>query len=300
VTGTVFNIMRFSVHDGPGIRTTVFLKGCPLQCRWCHNPEALSGGIELLYRPERCLRCGDCVAACEQGAIALVGEEIVTHHGRCVRCGACVDVCAAEARELVGRAMTVEEVMREVLKDVAFFDESGGGMTVSGGEPFFQAEFLIELLSAGKRRHLHTALDTTGFTTPETLARVVPLTDLFLYDLKSLDDTRHRELTGVPNAPILANLRALVAGGAHVILRVPVIPGTNDSPADVQAVGEFVAGLARPPQIHLLPYHRTALEKYRRFRMACPMPDVAAASPERMEALAERLRSSGLSVRIGG
>jgi pyruvate formate lyase activating enzyme len=186
------------------------------------------------------------------------------------------------------------------MKDVAYFDESGGGMTVSGGEPFFQAEFLMELLSAAKRRQLHTALDTTGFTAPETLARIAPLTDLFLYDLKCLDDTRHRELTGVSNAPILANLRALVAEGARVILRVPLIPGVNDSVTDVGAIGELASGLARPPEIHLLPYHRTALDKYRRLRIACPMPDVAAASPQRVAELAELLLRRGLSVRIGG
>jgi pyruvate formate lyase activating enzyme len=300
LTGTILNIMRFAVHDGPGIRTTVFLKGCPLHCKWCHNPEALSSGTDLVYREERCLHCGDCLAVCPHGAITEVGGAISTDPDRCARCGTCLEVCHAEARELLGRPMAVSDVMTEIERDVPFFDESGGGVTFSGGEPLLQHEFLVELLEACRARRIHTAVDTTGFTSPAILKRVAAVTDLFLYDLKSLDDRQHRELTGVSNEQILANLRALSADGKRVVVRMPVIPGMNDQPANVRDTGEFVAGLPHVPEVQLLPYHRTALDKYRRLGMRCPLPDTTPASPDTLRQIAEQLRGYGLTVGIGG
>jgi len=300
VEGTVFQIMRFSIHDGPGIRTTVFLKGCHLRCRWCHNPEALSGDVEVLHRPERCLSCGDCVAVCTTGATRQLDGRVVTDSQRCDRCGACVEVCNAEARELLGRKMSVPAVMREIERDVPFFDESGGGVTFSGGEPLVQHAFLLALLTACRARRIHTAVDTTGFTAPDVLRRVAAVTDLFLYDLKSLDDRQHRDLTGVSNEPILANLRILSDEGSDVVVRIPVIPGYNDHAENIRRTGEFVAGLENVREVRLLPYHRTGLDKYRRLGMHCVMPDTAPPSPAALRQAAELLGTFGLTVGVGG
>jgi pyruvate formate lyase activating enzyme len=295
----VFNVMRFSIHDGPGIRTTVFLKGCALRCPWCHNPESLSPRPELLYRADRCLLCGECVDECEQEAVRRVGTAIVTDADSCIRCGRCAEVCPTEAREWIGRTMSVQEVMQEVLQDVPFYTQSGGGLTVSGGEPFFQGEFLVELLSAAKRQRIHTAVDTTGSTSSELLARVARVADLFLYDIKCIDEVRHRELTGASNAPILENLRNLLAEGADVIVRVPVIPGANNSPEDVAALGAFLTSVRRPPPVHLLPYHRLALVKYGRLGGRSRMKETEPMSPDALGLIAQALRQRGLSVEIG-
>ncbi|HTO94996.1 MAG TPA: glycyl-radical enzyme activating protein, partial [Bacteroidota bacterium] len=216
LTGTIFNIMRFSVHDGPGIRTTVFLKGCPMHCAWCHNPEALAGTPELMLRPERCIACGDCMALCPHGAVSATEGGYVTDADLCARCGTCADACAAGAREIVGREMTIEEVMREVERDATFYRESGGGVTFSGGEPLLQHRFLIMLLRACGERNLHVAVDTSGYASPEVLYRVAELTDLFLYDLKSVNDNIHRRFTGASGALIRGNLQRLASWGKRV------------------------------------------------------------------------------------
>ncbi len=298
--GTVFNIMRFSVHDGPGIRTTVFLKGCPLHCKWCHNPEALEGEVEIMYRKERCLRCGDCATACPHGATTIHDGEVRIEREACMQCGTCVTVCSAEAREMIGREMSVDEVMVEILKDVSFYDQSGGGVTFSGGEPLLQHEFLLECLKSCKARHIHTAIDTTGFSSPAIVKRVSEFVDLFLYDLKTMDDARHREFTGVSNTLILQNLRSLAARGKEIVVRMPVIPGVNDQPENVRATGEFVASLGTVREMQILPYHDAGVEKYSRLGKENPMPVTLPASHDTMHQVAETLRTFGLTINIGG
>jgi len=299
-TGTVFNIMRFSVHDGPGIRTTVFLKGCPLQCAWCHNPEALSAAPELMLRPERCIACGDCMALCPHGAVSVSDGVYVTQPDLCARCGTCADACAAGAREVVGRPMSVEEVMREVERDATFYRESGGGVTFSGGEPLLQHRFLLMLLRACGERSLHVAVDTSGYASPDVLYRVAELTDLFLYDLKSVNDDIHSRFTGVSGALIRGNLRRLASWGKRVVIRMPIIPGINDAAPDVEAAGRFIASLGNVVGIDLLPYHGIGAEKYARLGMPYSLPAMSTPSGDYMNTIAENLLRFHPAVSIGG
>jgi pyruvate formate lyase activating enzyme len=292
VRGRVFDVQRFSVHDGPGIRTTVFLKGCPARCLWCHNPESQSFAPEVLVVEARCVSCGTCRAVCPHGAPP-------PGSGLCAACGACVDACPTGARRLAGRETSVEEVMEDVLRDRVFYEESGGGVTFSGGEPLAQPAFLRELLEACRDAGIRTAVDTCGFAPRERLMALAPLVDLFLFDVKLVDDARHRALTGLPVAPILENLRALAAVHGRVWIRIPVVPGHTDAEDDVAATASLVAGLAGVRQVSLLPYHRTGAAKARRLGRDYPLDALAPPSPERLDALAALFREHGLAVRIG-
>ncbi|HUI09491.1 MAG TPA: glycyl-radical enzyme activating protein [Bacteroidota bacterium] len=292
--------MRFSVHDGPGIRTTVFLKGCPMHCAWCHNPESFDGSPELMLRPERCIACGDCMALCPHGAVSQRDGAYVTDPDLCARCGTCADACAAGAREIVGREMTIEEVMREVERDSTFFMESGGGVTFSGGEPLLQHRFLLMLLQACAERNLHVAVDTSGYASPDVLYRVAELTDLFLYDLKTVNDDVHRRFTGISGALVRGNLQRLASWGKRVIIRMPIIPGINDADRDVEAAGRFVASLGNVVGINLLPYHGIGAEKYARLGMPYTLPGVQPPSGSHMTMIAENLLRFHPAVSIGG
>jgi pyruvate formate lyase activating enzyme len=296
--GLVFNIMRFSLHDGPGIRTTVFLKGCPLRCGWCHNPEGQLSWPEVIYFEERCLRCGDCVRACPEGALHLDGT-ITTDPTLCRRWGKCVDACSGGARELAGRWMSVPDVVAEVAKDEVFYEESGGGVTISGGEPLMQAAFVEPLLAACRARRIHTVLDTCGFADPDVVRRVSEWVDLFLYDLKLMDGEKHRRFTGVKNDRIVENLRTLAEIGSQVIVRIPIIPGVNDEDTDIAAMSAFLTrvGLRR---IDLLPYHRIGSDKYDRLHRRYELNDIAPPTAEHMAIIAARLSQDGFSVHVGG
>jgi pyruvate formate lyase activating enzyme len=239
----IFDIKKFSIHDGPGIRTTVFFKACPLSCQWCHNPESQAPELEMMVRPSRCIQCQACLSVCAQGAISWEYDLAFTDMERCTLCGACVEACHSEAREIVGREMTVAQVMTEIEKDIAFYEESGGGVTFSGGEPLQQRDFLLALLKGCKERGIHTAVDTSGFAAWETLDSVRQHVNLFLYDLKLMDDTRHQRFTGVSNELILRNLQMLSAHRHSILLRVPIIPGINDDDENIRQIGAFAATL---------------------------------------------------------
>jgi pyruvate formate lyase activating enzyme len=269
LTGRVFNIQRFSIHDGPGIRTTVFLKGCPLRCFWCHNPEGLHPQIEVQFTPARCIACGECVKVCPTGAQSLGLEGRGFNRDLCNNCGACVAVCYAEALQLSGKEMTVEQVLAEVLQDRAFYQSSGGGVTLSGGEPLLQRHFAMALLAECKAAGLHTAVETTTHTRWEYLEAALPLIDLFMVDIKHLDAGQHKAATGVSNHVILANIRRLAATGKPIIFRIPVIPTVNATEANVRAtaalVHELMEGRAdggADIALELLPFHRLAADKY--------------------------------------
>lgn len=297
--GLVLNIMHFALHNGPGIRTTVFLKGCPLHCWWCHNPESQRHEAEVIYFEERCVRSGDCVHACPHGALHLEQGQLIHDPLRCQHCAECVSACSTSARELAGRWMTVPDVMAEVSKDQVFFDESGGGITVSGGEPLMQAGFVESLLAVCRARRIPTVLDTCGWVDPSVLLRVRENVDLFFYDLKVMDREKHHHFTGVPNDVILENLRMLAELGSAVVVRVPVIPGVNDDTDNMDALSGFLAPLGLR-QIDLLPYHRLGSDKYRRLHLPYEMEGVVPPSDEQMETLAARLRRDGFTVRVGG
>lgn len=289
VKGLIFNIMRYSISDGPGIRTTVFLKGCPLSCLWCHNPEGQSPHKELIIRRDRCIQCGACLASCPVAG----GED------SCRLCGKCAEVCCSGTRELVGREHTVPEALAEIEKDIVFYDESGGGVTFSGGEPLFQGDFLLALLQACKEQGIHTALDTTGFAPFSLLAAVSQYTDLFLYDLKLMDKVEHLKYTGVPNEGILSNLSRLAQGHQNVAVRVPIIPGITDTPGNLEAMAAFLKPIPIR-QVEILPYHNTAETKYQRLGRAYPLAGLASPAPEKMAEVAAYFAASGHRIIIGG
>ena len=263
-TGIIFDIKRFSIHDGPGIRTTAFLKGCPLACQWCHNPESQSFQPELIFRPDRCLVCGECVIACPTGSIRMEEGRILQDRDTCQVCGDCVSVCYPGARELIGYSTTPTALVEELARDRVFYEESGGGVTFSGGEPLAQPDFLEECLSLCRDAGLRTALDTCGAAPWEELERQLPYLDLVLYDLKLFDDDLHQDYTGFSNQGILENFQRLVETGVEVRVRRPVIPGVNDSREEIEKLGEYLANYIGKIGIDLLPYHGLSADKYLR------------------------------------
>jgi pyruvate formate lyase activating enzyme len=298
--GLIFNIQKYSVHDGPGIRTTVFLKGCPLHCPWCHNPEGISHRREIVVLESRCLGCGECRLACRYGTVIPGDGPLPPRNEVCELCGACVEACPAQGRRMIGQEMSVDQVLETVLQDRVFYEDSGGGVTFSGGEPLSQADFLRGLLEACRGRGLHTAVDTCGLARPEDALAVAALTDLFLYDLKFMDDTKHRRFTGVSNGLILENLRALGRLHGRIWLRVPIIPGINDNEADLKATARFAATIPGVQQVNLLPFHRTGLPKSERLGKESNLAELQPPSGEAMNRAVAIFREVGLAVKTGG
>ncbi len=249
----VSEIQRFCMHDGPGLRTTVFLKGCPLRCAWCHNPEAQRAGAELLFYETKCIRCGACSALCKTGAHE-VAEKHRIHRQRCLACGACADACPCGALSLCGKEMTTDEILAVAERDRAFYGETGG-VTLSGGEPFAQGEKTVALLRACKEAVFSTAVETSGYADPETLRRAVPYVDLFLWDVKDTNGDRHQRYTGVSNQPILANLRMVSEMGARIRLRCILVNGVNTDPCHYGTVADLAGEIKNLEGIEILPYH---------------------------------------------
>lgn len=297
VTGRITEIQRFCIHDGPGIRTTVFLKGCPLRCVWCHNPETQQAAAQLAFTAATCIGCGSCVAACNQGAQRLADEIRSLDRASCSACGACADACPAGALELVGREVTVDEVIAEVERDRPFYQQSGGGMTLSGGEPLVQGDFAVGLLQAAKAAGLHTCVETCSQVDPAVLDRVLPLVDLFLCDVKETDADRHRAWTGVGNQRILANLRRLHAAGARMRLRCPIIPGLNDRDDHFAGIAALARELAGIEGVEIMPFHRLGESKVDRFGMTGMHKDLAVApEPAQVRAWIIGLTDAGVRV----
>lgn len=299
-TGVIFDIKKYAIHDGPGIRTTVFFKGCPLACRWCHNPEGITINPERIYRQERCIGCGECIQVCPQKIIHQTEDGLVSDSAKCDLCQTCADHCPSEAIEFIGQKVTVTELIRQIEKDTAFYDESGGGVTLSGGEPLMQPEFLLELLDACAQLDIHRTVDTTGYADAGLLMNVAEKTDLFLYDLKLMDMAKHREFTGVSNEYILNNLKLLAQNGARIQVRIPIVPGINNDAENIERTGDFVSSLGRIEHISILPFHNTARSKYSRLGMECISSDIEIPTEAELNAIAKRLKKSGLRVKIGG
>jgi pyruvate formate lyase activating enzyme len=313
LTGKFYDIQGFSVHDGPGIRLTLFMKGCPLRCPWCHSPESQEFPTELNWMEIKCIgveKCGNCLNVCPNGAIApgkkkkaVMGDEELTlvtvDRSKCDNCGKCAAECTSKALYMCGTDYTVDEIMQRVRRDVPFFKSSGGGVTISGGECLCQPDFLLELLKRCKAEGVHTAVDTTGFAPWEQFERILPYSDLFLYDLKHMDSDKHRRVIGVPNELILENARRLAAAGAKFQLRIPVIPLGNDSAADFDQYGAFIKSLGDAVEVvQLLPYHNLGVVKWERLQRNAPVLEATPPSDELMQKRKKQLEDYGLPVII--
>jgi pyruvate formate lyase activating enzyme len=306
--GVVFSIQRFSIHDGPGIRTTVFLKGCSLRCFWCHNPEGMRPKPDIQFFPDRCIGCDECIKVCQHGAAIKVDGVRVYDREKCVVCGECVDTCYAGARVLTGKYMSVDAVVSEVLQDRAFYETSNGGVTLSGGEPVLQPDFTYELLSRCKAEGLHTAIETCGNVRWEDEARMMPVTDLIMMDIKHMDSAKHRWATGAPNERILTAARKFATMDKPIIFRIPVIPTVNDTVEEVSAIADFVHEMIEVRNqvggdgehtisLELLPFHRLAGDKYRSLDMDYRARDLKTPTKEHMQTLTEAARSFAVETR---
>jgi pyruvate formate lyase activating enzyme len=307
----VFNIQRFSIHDGPGIRTTVFLKGCSMACFWCHNPEGRKPRPEIMYHADRCISCGECVEVCPNDAHSLHDGVHAYDRDECLTTGECVKVCCSEALELVGRVMTVDEVLEEALRDRPFYETSGGGVTISGGEPTLKSVFSKNLMSRLQSEGIHTAIETCGNCHWEDLESILPVTDLVMLDLKSLDREIHKEVTEVSNERIVENARRLAETPIPLTLRTPIVPAVNESVEDFESILEFVLELrqiragvkkgrsAGPAiQYELLTFHKLAADKYRSLGMQYAAENLDPPSREKMNALAALARERGVALTV--
>lgn len=294
----VCEIERYATHDGPGLRTVVFLKGCPLHCMWCSNPETQNPRNELYYHQRTCIGCQRCVRACPLGALTYE-EGIRVDRVACDLCGKCVDVCPAGSLNLVGKEMTVEEVLREVMKDEAFYATSGGGLTISGGEVLTSAPFVLDLLRRAKAECLHTCIETTGFGSLKDLIEIAEYADIVYYDIKHMDEERHRELTGVGNRVILENLEVLSKLHSQIVIRMPILSGINAETKAVKEAAQFAVSLGIR-EVHLLPYHALGKGKYSQLGKGYGLFFLKPPTEEDMEKLKLMVEAYGLKVTIGG
>jgi pyruvate formate lyase activating enzyme len=300
LTGRVFEIERYAINDGPGIRTLVFLKGCSLRCLWCCNPESQRPRFQLVYWKDKCLGCARCIEVCDPGALTLTEEGIKIDRDKCTSCGSCADACYAEALVLIGRDMTPEEVLAEVLKDELFYRKSGGGVTFSGGEPLDQSAFVVQTARLCRGHGIHTAVETCGAVSWKIFEASLSVIDLYLYDLKVMDRAEHERCTGVSNESILENFRRLAETGKDMRVRFPVIPGYNDSEDNIRSLIDFLKRHRPDVPVDLLPYHRLGTSKYERLEMDYEISYILPPGPERMQELRATFTDAGFTVTIGG
>ncbi len=298
----LFDIKRYSINDGPGVRITLFFKGCPLSCRWCHNPEGISPRTEKLYNRNRCIGCGSCVAACPEKALTLTATEgVITDLSRCTLCGKCAEVCPTKAMEMSGHDIPQEEIMQIIRKETDIMDQSGGGVTFSGGEPLIYPEALKSLLISCGEEGIHRAVDTSGHVRQSVVEEIMPHTDLFLYDLKLMDSNRHRRWTGVGNEQIIRNLKLIASGDTEYHIRVPLIEGVNCDDENIAATQLFLSGLKHMPRVvGLLPYHNIASKKYEKLGDIYDEEGMKEPTKERVETILSLFRDKGFTTVIGG
>ena len=296
----VFNIDRMTVHNGPGLRTVVYLKGCPLRCLWCSTPESQKPHPEIAIYPDRCNHCGECVPVCPLHAIKLTKETISINRAQCDNCGKCAEVCYPEALKLLGQAMTVEKLLEEVKKDKVFYKHSGGGVTISGGEPLLVPEFLKRFLKACREEGINTGIDTCGHVPWENIEQVLPYTNFFLWDIKHMDPEKHREFTGVTNELILSNARAISKAGIPLYIRIPVIPGYTDSDHNIKAICKFALELHSVVRVDLLFVHHLGKARYDSLNRVYPIADVPTIPNDELQRMKLLVESYGLQCSIGG
>jgi pyruvate formate lyase activating enzyme len=298
--GLIFDIKTYAIHDGPGIRTTIFLKGCPLSCLWCDNPESQNFSREFIFWPDKCLHCDACISACKKNAIIKKSKNLKEiNANKCDFCGNCVQVCYAEALQIVGQQISVDGLLEEIEKDTDFYLESGGGITFSGGEPFSQPEFLYEMLVACKERNFHIAIDTCGYVSWNILKKMSPYVDLFLFDIKLMDEEKHRKYTGVSNKLILAMLEKLVKNH-HVIIRIPLIPQINDDENNIRRMGEYLSKLNKIEEISHLPYHKLGISKYEIVNKRYAVRNIIPPTQDRINDVLRVLERFGFKLNVGG
>ncbi|WP_034658715.1 glycyl-radical enzyme activating protein [Robertmurraya massiliosenegalensis] len=297
--GIVFDIQRFSVHDGPGIRSIVFLKGCPLRCRWCSNPESQSKEPQIMFVKRNCIGCGRCTELCPTGALQIV-PTFKIDESKCTKCGICVEACYSEALNFAGNPRSVQDVINELKKDHIHYKRSGGGITLSGGEPLSQPYYAEELLKACKEKGWHTAIETTAFTSQAVLEQVLPWLDLVLLDIKHTDERKHLEFVGRSNEKILENAKFIGQFGVPIIIRVPVIPTFNDGIDEMETIASFASNIRGVKEMHLLPYHRLGENKYDYLNYEYEMKGIPTPTNEKMQKLKTVVEEKGLICKIGG
>lgn len=299
--GLIFDVKRYAINDGPGIRVAFFLKGCNLNCAWCHNPEGISPCTEKMYTASKCIGCGTCVSVCPADALTLSGSLVETDRDKCTLCGKCAEVCPTKAFQMSGQYMNVSEIMEIIEKERVFMEQSGGGVTFSGGEPLLQSEFLLEALQECKRRGIHRAVDTAGHVNTAVLLEVAKETDLFLFDLKMMSSGLHQQWTGVSNTLIHENLRHLSAAGVEIIIRIPVIGGVNDDSENIKATIEFLKTLTNPvKEVHLLPYHSIAQHKFAKLERAEDFDLFDEPDDDVLQEFVEKFVAEGIKAQVGG
>lgn len=299
--GLVFDIKRYAISDGPGIRVTIFLKGCPLSCRWCHNPESISPAVQKMYTESKCIGCGECVDNCLEQACELTDEGIITDKDLCTSCGRCAQVCPALATEMSGRYESVSDLMKVIENERPFFDQSGGGVTFSGGEPLLYPDFLNKILDACGQRKIHRTVDTSGLASAKNLLEVAKRTDLFLYDLKLMDSKKHKKWTGAGNKRILKNLTVLAKTGAEIQIRIPLVNGVNTDEGNIEATAVFVDSLAGPRKmISLLPYHNVAGGKSAKLGQSYEPGSMSAPDEQDLARIINQFADHGLTATVGG
>ena len=297
--GIVFNIQRYSIDDGPGIRSTVFVKGCPLRCPWCSNPESIRAVPQLLHRYTTCKKCGACAAVCPNNAVELdPASGPVFDRSKCVACGLCAKDCLAQSIQISGEVMSVEKVWKIVRKDMVYYEESGGGVTCSGGEILAQADFVAELFKKCRENGVHTCADTSGYGTPEALEKILEYADLVYFDMKHSDPARYEQIIGAPLEPVLRSFRTIAASGLPLVVRIPLIPEHNDMAENLKAIAALIKETAPHAQVHILPYHRYGESKYASLGERYPLEGLRENTPEDIERARKIVEDAGLDVTV--